>query len=529
MTADPPPPRQRLLAFDWAAELYCRSRALVQRDSPQYLDLTRSAARAFANAGRGAEAAAKFLEAAAAAGASPTQTLEFRRRAAGQFLASGHIDEGMTVIRGLLEVLGMGFPPTPRRALAALLWRRIAVRLRGYRFQSRAESAIPASTLAKLDTCRTIAEGLAMVDNIRGAHFQARTLLMSLRAGEPSRVSLALSLEAGFSATSGRPSRSRALKLATKAMEIAQRTGQAQALGRATFAHGLTYYLNGEWRLGYEHCARAVEIFRDHCVGVTWDLTSAQRFQIGALHYMGALREIGARTPVLLEDARRRGDLYLATDLQCRDYHLHWLALDNPTACRRGVETAISLWSQHGFLLQHYNAMLALTHCDLYAGQAPDAWKRLEQAWPDLVRSLLMRVQVLRAEALCLRARTALALFERSGDALLLEFAARDVRCIEKEKVPWTRPLALALRAGLAWAANQYDTGVALLESAADEFDKADMSLHAAAARFQLGQMASGDDRHSARAQADDWLSRQGVCNPSAISSLFAPIPLLHQ
>ena len=378
---------------------------------------------------------------------------------------------------------------------------------------------------ARLNICRTIAEGLAMVDNIRGAHFQARHLLMALRAGEPSHVSLALSLEAGYVATSGGPGRARARYLTGRAMEIAQETVNVHALGRATFARGLGFYLVGEWRRASEECARAVSLFRDRCVGVTWDLTSAQRFEIGALQYLGALREIGERVPVLLEDARRRGDLYLATELHSRDQHLVWLALDNPGTARRNIEAAMDRWSRSHFHLQHYNAMLALAHCELYTADAERAWDRLARAWPELESSLLMRVQVLRVEAWYLRARCALSLFSRQPDAALLDRAAADARRIEKERMDWSRPLALVVRAGLASARGDADATAAFLRDAAADFDRAEMALHAACVRYGLSGLLGGDEGRQARRAAEEWVRSEGVARPSAVASLFVPLP----
>src|SRR5262249_12078551 len=80
------------LAFDRAADLYRRARELQPETSPSETihRLNVRLGDALANAGRGAEASAAYL--AAVPDASVADAIEFQRRAAMQFLISGHID-----------------------------------------------------------------------------------------------------------------------------------------------------------------------------------------------------------------------------------------------------------------------------------------------------------------------------------------------------------------------------------------------------------------------------------------------------
>src|SRR5207247_5962696 len=180
------------LRFDRAAVVYRRAIELMPAGANGE-NLKIGLGDALANDGRPAEAAKEFL---AAAGASPSrQALELQQRAGAQLLMGGHIEEGLEVFRAVLESAGFKLATGPKRALLSLLLRRLWIRLRGLEFREREAANIPDDDLFRIDICWAIAAGLGAVDFIRSADFQSRHLLLALRAGEPYRVSRAISFE----------------------------------------------------------------------------------------------------------------------------------------------------------------------------------------------------------------------------------------------------------------------------------------------------------------------------------------------
>ncbi len=171
------------LAFDHAARLYRIALELNEGAGAQARILAKKLGDALANAGRGSDAAHAYLKAADSATAA--ETLELNRLASTQLLISGHVEQGLTLLRTLLGPLGMTMPPTARRALLSLFWHRALLRLRGLKFQSRDESQISAVDLTRIDLCWSAVAGLSMLEPIRGADFQTRGLLLALKAGEP--------------------------------------------------------------------------------------------------------------------------------------------------------------------------------------------------------------------------------------------------------------------------------------------------------------------------------------------------------
>src|SRR5262249_5085914 len=167
------------LSFERAARLYRLAIELEPRERAERQKLEIKLAEALANAGHGAEAAGVFLSCADYA--EQAVALDLQQRAAGHFLHSGRIDEGLTVIGRVLKTVGVKWPKTPLRSLFSLLLKRVIIGLRGYKYRERAASEIDPEELLRIDACWQVSTGLVFVDTIRGADFQARFLLSALR------------------------------------------------------------------------------------------------------------------------------------------------------------------------------------------------------------------------------------------------------------------------------------------------------------------------------------------------------------
>ncbi|HEX9100567.1 MAG TPA: serine/threonine-protein kinase PknK, partial [Polyangia bacterium] len=497
----------RALAFDRAAQLYGDCLALGLLRDGEGKDLRVLRADALANAGRGAEAAALYVEAAPSA--SPADALDLRRRAAEQLLRSGHVDDGLTTLRTVLGAVDMKFPSTPTRALASLLLRRARIRLRGLGFVERDESQLSAETLTRIDTCWSAASGLSMVDTIRGADFQARHLLLALEAGEPYRVARALAMEGGLVATSGVRAEKHALELVGQAMELSRRIGHPHAIGMAELVAGVTAYQCGRWAESVASMERADRIFRDGCVGVAWETTTAVLFRTSAQFYTGDMADLQIMAPAAIQEVEGRGDLYASTTLRIRPMNFAALAADDVALARWHAEEGMRLWTPDGFHAQHYYHMVALTNADLYAGDPRAAWQRLMGNWKALARSLFLRVQVVRIEAVCMRGRAALA--AAGDDPSLLREATTAAGRLEKEGANWARGLARLLRAGVAARQHESDAMKAHLDAAAEIFAHEKMALFAAVARRRTDPAA------------DHWMASQRIRNPDRFSAVLAP------
>ena len=472
-------------------------------------------AEALVHAGRSAEAATVFVAAADSA-ASSADAMVYRHRAAEQLLRAGHFEEAFALFKTVQAAIGMPLAESAGAALTRLVWSRAQLRLRGFKFTQRDSSAVSQTELARIDNGFAIALALSTVDTVRGVDLHTRQLLAALAAGEPYRIARGIALEAGFNAAgNGTRGKARTEKLVRIARELAERIDNPHALGLATWAAGLSGYLEGRFAQARELCDEAVAIYRGRCRGVGWEVASAQIFSLWAAHYLGAYREIAARLPALIKEADAREDRYDATNLRTSHTNTVWLAADRPDEARAQIEYAAKQWLPRTFQMPHYYVLHALAQNELYAGAAGAAYKRAAEGWPLMQKAHLLGMPFIRAEMSFLRARCALALGK-------LDVARRDAKHLDGEQAPWTSALASLLRAGIA-AGSGARTAAALYDEAATALAAVDMRLHATIARRRRGLLLGGTAGHELVTAADHWMDEQGIRAPDRMMTLFAP------
>jgi tetratricopeptide (TPR) repeat protein len=512
------------LAFDRAAKLYRLALELRPGDDAEQRRLRVGLADALANAGRCPESAREYL--AAVAGATVAETLECRRAAALQYLSSGHFDEGLAELGAILKPLGMTLPGTPRRAIMSLILSRIKIRVRGLHFRLRDASQVAAEDLTRIDVCWTAADGLGLIDPIRGADFQARGLLLALRAGEPYRIARSLIFEAAHVSSAGGPGQRRAAELLRAAKEIAQRLDDPHTWGRFNLTQGIVAYLSGDWKRATEFCDRGEAILRTCCTGGFWEVATSNLFSLWSLQFRGELAELGLRWPVVLKDARERGDRHTVTILNTHLMATLRLAADDPQGAEAELRPALDHSTRQGFYVEHNDWCCAEVQIRLYRGDGKGAWTFLTTRYaPPLFRSHRMRVQRVRISFYETRARCALAAAIGAADSRpLLRSAERDARRLDREGMAWSKALAYPIRAGLAAARGDTSRAASVFAEAVTQLEAVDMNLYAAASRRRLGEILGGDEGRAQVDRADSWMRQQGIQNPARMADVFAPV-----
>lgn len=522
------------LAFDRAAELYA---SLVPGDegAGSRAEIREKLGDALANAGRAEEAGASFeaaakdLEEASSVGEA-SAARELRRRAAEQYLCGGHVDRGVEALSQVLRAVGIEYPTSSFRAWAAMVVGQVRLQRRGLGFEERGADTVPPAELARIDAYWSAGLGLAWVDRTRTGAFQVRYTLLALDAGEPRRVALALSVHASQLVSFGGAAR---LLRGRAELANAERlaTGSQDPLLKAflVMMDGSIAFYDARWRIALDRCRQAEETLRAYSRTTGWEMTTARLLSFAAMIYLGQMTELRAKLPALLDEARTRGNRLGEATLASGLPNMVWLSSDEPEEARRRANDAMDLWKQDDFQMQHYLHLIASTQIDLYQGDGTAALQRIVTAWPRVVTSFLLIVENLRITLHHLRARAALRA-ALGGDergrrwwerrAWLLLAATWDAARLEREEAEWARPLALAIRAGVAATRGRVGEASARLEEAARLFDGLEMALYAAAARYQRGALPGGE---AARREGDAWMRDHGVVDPEKLAAMLVP------
>ena len=507
------------LAFERAVRLYRLAVDLGGDSQPLRVKL----AEALGNAGHGDDAGRAYL--AAAVGAPADQVLELRRRAAEQFLRSGHVDDALPVVEDVLAGVGLRIPATPALSVASLLVQRAKLRLRGLSFRERRD--VPAAELRKIDVCWTLGNGMGGVDVIRGADFQARHLWLALRAGEPYRISRALAWEGVLTAMEGGAAGfERATLVATRSMEVARRIGHPHALAWATAAEAIRLFCTGSWRSARNQSQDSISLFREHCADIGWEVGSMEMwFWLPAHRWLGDYVPLMRRAAPCAKEGAERGDLYTATGVRTHVLpHVH-LMEDRPDKARREGRDAVAQLSPDRWLTEHWCNALTQAHASLYAMRLGEALDGLERDGRRIEHSLQTRIQVMRIQFHDVRARVKIAAArdDRRRRSALLEAAEKDVGRLEKENLGWASALAAAARGGIALVPGDPERARASYRAALGTFAALDMEVHALAARARLGAIEGGAAGRESRAECLAEVAERHVRDAEKYVEMLVP------
>lgn len=508
----------RQFAFDRAAALYARCLDLA-RDRGERESLLLARAEALAHGGKGIAAADAFLELAATAPVERARALE--QRAADQLVRAGAIERGRDVLERVLRVAEMPMPRSTGRAILSFLWNRLRVTLRGLAFEERAPEAVDPVLLSKVDLSWSVSLGLSLIDAVRGADYQARNLLLALRAGEPWRVARSFAAEAAYAAAFGGRGTQRAQELVRLAGGLASRIQHPHALGMWKLCSAIVAFQGGRFEQCHQDAREAVSTFQRRCTDVTWELSTAWIYLSAVRLFLGQFDDFLRDHASLVSGARDRADLHSEIHIHLAMPIPHAALIDQPERGRVEAEAAWARWPDRTFSLLTLHAYRTLTEIALYTLDGAAGLDPAELGWKELNGSPLARVVVVRFQTLELRLRAVLgrmALGLAPPDAA--ETLRKGVAELRRSGIPWFQACAALIEAQrLSALGHRAEAGRAYVDASV-ELDAAGLRPHATAARVRAAQ--HGATTISVEGELAPWRTA-GVVDPRRLVRMLAP------
>lgn len=482
--------------------------------------IRRRRAEILVNAGRSADAAEAFLIAADVAPSS--ERSELLRRAALEYLRSGYVDRGMVVLRRVTEPLGIKFPNSQWAGIAQILFTQLVASFLIRRFRPKSGD-IDEATKTRIDIYWTAVEGLGWADAFKATAVQALHLRAALRSGDSLRAARALTFEAGMLATRGPRSRARANRYVDRARELAPGAQENVPILRAVTA--LIAYQSSRFRKAIEWAKKTVDYVRQSGAAEPWMVTVAHLQHVWSLFYLGDIREYRARVLEFRSAAAKRGDQFAVNTLSTGLAAMEALYADEPDRLTHQVEATMATWSNDGFHLEHFWEGVALTHRDLYRGNAQAAYERITELHSASRRAFLHQVALLRFESRHLRARAALAVLAADPkNRKALRIAKRDARAIARFDDPALRPFGRLLKAQILTIEERYAEATDLFAIAAEELDASSFGLFSTLARLRHAQLG-GTSGPTVQAVSGSLL-QSGIVRPHRVARMMVPVRL---
>jgi hypothetical protein len=350
--------------------------------------------------------------------------------------------------------------------------------------------------------------------------FASHSLLFALRAGEVNRIARTAAMMGAYLCTTPGFARQWAQRLFGLADDISRDADDPYLLAFLTLAKGFGHYLEGRWRSGCDLCDGSIEMFRDTCSGVAWEIDAAHTFALWSLICLGEVGEIRRRRERLAREAHSRGDLFLLTNLNTFLLAYDRAGADQASEGCREIQQTMEGWSRENFDVQHHNRVLGESLLSLYLENGVAAWRCAHDQWSRYRESMLIHIQQVRIDVSQTRGRGAVAAAAQARDPRpFLKDAARMARALRRERMLYPLAFAQLIQAGIAAVQNREHEAMQRLEQAAASFQALNMNLFSAACRHRLGHLLGGDQGKQLKHESEIWMQEHGVVNPGRMAA----------
>jgi tetratricopeptide (TPR) repeat protein len=509
------------LAFNRAADLYRKAIELVgAQDRARQRDLYEHLGDAYANAGRGAQAAEAYLQ--AADGADPSQSNALRRRAAQQLLRSGRAEQGTAIIRKQMRELSMEYPESTGRALALLLWNRSLVRMFPSRLKPAANDTMKVVERERLELLGCTFRETCVIDPLRGTVFQLQYLRAAMRSSDPMHLLNGLVWEIYNSAMGdGMAGAPRVESLLATARELSERVATPYAQALVAMIEGACALCYARFAEAIGHCVKAEALFRDRCPGTSWERSIATTIRYAGIELAGDLSVLAHEAHEQVREARERDDRFGKGVLAVTVPMAYLMSDDPDSSMSLLLEQSAEL--EPGFTTAHLWVMDRMADTYLYQQRYDLAFQYLESQWPAFQASFLPRAELLAVNAHFLRGRVAVAAASVCDATPRRAIATKHIKALRKLQRPDAQVYASLLEAALAQQAGDRFATVAALSHARDTSLAHGYENYALYSAWNLGIVGGDDLQTLLRREAGKKLLGRGVISPQRWVNTYAP------
>jgi eukaryotic-like serine/threonine-protein kinase len=518
------------LAFARAAHLLGIALDLGQHASAGRALLLTQRGAVLEAASRGHDAAQAY--AAAAELSTGARAIDLHRLAAERYLQSGYIAPGIESLSRALAGVGTRLPARPIEAVLPMLYWRLRLRLRGFRYRLRAGDDLAVEETLRADASGAVASGFGIIVPTRTFAFTPRYLYEALELGEPRRIARAAVLAAKVAANTAQVGSKRAAQLLAVVDELAQATGRSDIDVMARIGRALVGIAEGNQSGAADLCedaiARARELEQSGQMRpgeLAWEVASTMFFSTIVMYSQGEFGRMRALVPGRVRDAEERNDLYTASHLRIAGSAMLHFADGDCGEAQRELSDAVKPWAAAGYTGPLHVALSRQIEVACGAGEGQWARARYCEALPGLRASKLLHARLGRVIWHYWSAMAHLGAVRDGGRDRheLLATVERLARALGKDRRshPGHEPI---VRANLAATCGDAETAIRQLRVGIGYWvEGAGPAPYRLAASYRLGQLLGGTEGAALMAKASEELAAMGVADLAMALRAWTP------
>jgi eukaryotic-like serine/threonine-protein kinase len=510
------------LAFERAAELYRTCLELDEAAATNNAELWTKLGNALACCCRGVDAATAYQEAAKRA--PPSEAIAWTRLAASHLLRSGRFQEGERIVSQVLATMDVRIPDSDAGLLAAIVWERLRLQMRGLGYREQSEQAVPARVLEQIDTIDSLALETQSYDPLRSALLQLRGMRLALDTGEPKRVSRALESAAIIASVSGSvDSHERSEALLQGAETLTRKLEDPRERATVLASRAICAFMQGRTQDVLEPSYEAERIFRASSSADYYMRFAIVSARIGALYTLGDQWKFKAELSDALEEARATDNRTALLQLAMNETVADELE-GRPERSIERLEQQYRELPRGRFGILHLLHMGAVVRVASATGEYAWASKFIEAEWQRYRRSPVSRVPLLAFGIHSVRPRFLLNRYvhERSaGDAAVL--IRSDVRALRRLALPWAPLFAARMEARAAVISGERERAIERLRENVRGWSATPSHDDAARDQWALGCVIGGAEGAELMTSAEATLRALGVLDPVLDASYNFP------